>query len=168
MGTGAFLAENLHQYPHCDHRSQRAENVIMNKIIIAILFIFTVGCDPSDTRLYFENNSTDTIIVTMRFNGEITTEVENWIRAGERKIKPNEKKCFGIFDKWEGEFFRALPDRTINIIVMENYDYHNNPEKWDSLFQSEKYYFKAYSLQDFNRSNWLIKYPNDGFSKSDF
>lgn len=135
----------------------------MKKILIFFSFI-VISCDPIDDRLSINNTTSDTLVVRMMFDSELPNKPMHWNRSREIKLLPSKENKIGIFNKWEGEFKRALPDTLINIIVVRNYDFDNNQKKWDSIYGSKSYYLKKVSLKDIKSKNWFLEYPNDGFS----
>lgn len=133
----------------------------MKRIIIFVLPLLFFSCDPEDSRLTLINESKDSLIVRLMFNKELPNNPTNWNRAREMSVSPNSKMKFGIFNKWEGEFKRALPDTILNIIVMKHYDFENHPNKWDSILSINEYHIKKASLSYLKKKNWILKYPED-------
>lgn len=139
----------------------------MKKIILLfVTLVFLLSCDPEDSRFTFINKTKDSLIVRLMFDKELPNNPNYWNRSREIKVKPMIKTKISIFNKWEGEFKRALPDTLINVIVTKYYNFEINPRCWDSLFINKSYYLKKYSLQDLKNRNWVIEYPNDGFKLS--
>lgn len=136
----------------------------MKKILIFSFCYLMFSCDPMDDRLNIYNTTSDTLVVRMMFDSELPNSPRHWNRSREVTLTPSKEYKIGIFNKWEGEFKRALPDTLINIIVVPYYDFENNPRKWDSIYNSKKYYVKRISLKEMKDQNWLIEYPNDGFT----
>jgi len=124
---------------------------------IALLSIL-ISCDPSDSRLSIHNNTSDTIVVRLLFDSELPSNPISQ-RGKHTIILPDEVKSIGIFNRWDGEFKRALPDTLINLVVVENYDLISNPQLWDSLFYLKKYPLKKVSLRQMEQQNWIIEYP---------
>jgi hypothetical protein len=95
-----------------------------------------------DDRLNIQKNTKDNLIIRMLFDDELPNYPKDSNRANAIEIAPYEKKVIGIFDDWEGQFDRALPNESINIIVMQNFDYYSNQKKWDSLVKEKAYNLK--------------------------
>lgn len=99
------------------------------------------------------------------FNKELPNNPEHWNRSRNFIITPLEEKKISVFNKWEGEFKRALPEESINVLVTKFYDFETNPQKWDTIYLKENFYNKKYTLEQIKDNDWLINYPNDGFKK---
>lgn len=123
------------------------------------------SCDPEDARLVFINNTKDSLVIRMMFDRELPNNPTYWNRSREIKVNSLNQKRVSIFNRWEGEFNRALPDTLINIIVTPYYDFEATPQRWDSLLFSDKSYFRKYSLKDLTSRDWTVRFPEDGFDK---
>lgn len=128
-------------------------------------FLIFCSCDPMDDRLVFKNSTEDTLVVRFMFNKELPNNPEHWNRSRNFIITPLEEKKISVFNKWEGEFKRALPEESINVLVTKFYDFETNPQKWDTIYLKENFYNKKYTLEQIKDNDWLINYPNDGFKK---
>lgn len=137
----------------------------MRYYLMFFSFLIFCSCDPMDDRLVFKNSTEDTLVVRFMFNKELPNNPEHWNRSRNFIITPLEEKKISVFNKWEGEFKRALPEESINVLVTKFYDFETNPQKWDTIYLKENFYNKKYTLEQIKDNDWLINYPNDGFKK---
>lgn len=131
------------------------------KLFLFIFCLVIFGCDPVDDRLRFQNNSSKAVIVRMFFDDELPNNSRNPNRSKQVRLNPNEDRRVGIYNKWEGEFIRALPDSLLNIIIIPDYNFEKEPKKWDSIYNIGGYYLKKISLNSIKKQGWLINYPDD-------
>jgi hypothetical protein len=101
------------------------------------------------------------------FDKELPNNPEHWNRSRNFIIIPSEEKKLSIFNQWEGEFKRALPNKSINILVTKYYDFETNPNKWDTLYSNGSYFKSKFTLEEIKTNDWMIIYPNDKFKKGE-
>lgn len=139
----------------------------MNRYCIYFVFLCLSlsGCDPENDKMTFVNSTNDSLVVRFMFDNELPNKSINWNRSREFLVDPLDTISISIFNNWEGEFERALPEKNINVLVTKYYDFDLNPNKWDSIFISSSFFNKKYTLEEFKKKKWIILYPNDGFKK---
>lgn len=145
-------------------------NYIKNKMkhyLLFIAFIIFCSCDPMDDRLVFKNSTNDKIVVRLMFDKELPNNPEHWNRSRNFTINPFEEKKLSIFNQWEGEFKRALPNKAINVLVTKYYDFETNPNKWDTLYSKGSYFKSKFTLEEIKTNDWMIIYPNNKFKKGE-
>ena len=135
----------------------------MKYYLMFFSFFVFCSCDPMDDRLVFKNSTEDTLVVRFMFDKELPNNPEHWNRSRNFVITPLEEKKISIFNKWESEFKRALPEKSINVLVTKFYDFETNPQKWDTIYLKENFFNKKYTLEQIKDNDWLINFPNDGF-----
>lgn len=137
----------------------------MRIILITMLLILFISCDPMDDRLIIQNNTDQDLFARLCFidNGKIH---DTW--AGVRLILKNDENVIAILGSWKSEF--NLP-RPLDLHVIIHNDYNLiastgvNELKAisDSLIHIGDYVYKTYSYDDLNMIGWKITYPEDIF-----
>ncbi|MFD2907182.1 hypothetical protein ACFSX9_00395 [Flavobacterium ardleyense] len=136
----------------------------MRHFLILITLLTFCSCDPMDDRLVFKNSTNDTLVVRLMFDSELPNNPRHWNRSRIFLVAPLEKKKLSIFNKWEGEFERALPEGAINVLVTKYYDFETYPYKWDTIYSNGFILKKKYNLKQIEDNNWKIIYPT-GFKR---
>ena len=157
------------------------KNLYRYILLISFLLLVTIpliNCDPADTRMKFQNNTSKDVFIRMIFIGNDNKVKETWVSL--RKIEKDTIKTIDIIYNWEGEFKDGIDiaqDSTLDVIVYKNYEFFNikdvfhpkypNEKRYraDSLLKIGEYEIRSYTYDELKKKNWLIVYPDDGFKQ---
>lgn len=133
----------------------------MKKIIILILINITcISCDPVGDKLLFNNNSNSNVYLRIFNinNNDLSSSLGLMKKKHETEIK--------IIGRWAEK-----SNDNIRVIVYNDYKYLSDSKeqssniKADSLLKIGDYKYKDYKYGELENNKWKIQYPNDGFLK---
>jgi hypothetical protein len=134
---------------------------IINLISLLVCFILT-GCDPSDSRLKFVNNSSSTVFV------EISNDSSNFKFNDISYYKRSRvlKDSNFIFSKMGShhamtDYIEKSQHKRLFLVIfsLDSLNKYQNPLDLNSLFKEKKYLaLKCYTRQNLVDNDWTISY----------
>ncbi|EHQ44034.1 hypothetical protein [Myroides odoratus] len=119
----------------------------INLVIIIILFSILYACDSQEDRMFVENNTSDTIFFEIR-------EQDQSIIFPRREIKPMSQENVIKLSSWESVYDNLKSDAVLYVYISKQRD------------QDSMVYYRGYSYNQLNLKHWLVKFPEDDFSKT--
>ncbi len=138
----------------------------MKQYLLILVFIFLLGCDPTDDRLTIVNESNDDVFYSLSINDTVTNNPVRILDSKDTIWRESNIILTNTFirhsligpNEWEYFINRNCEDSTLRVFIFKKEFILNT--SWDSIVAKQTY-SKKYKLtvKDLDKLNWRVTYP---------